>query len=168
MVCYGLVTTDLFFQTAFTTQKDFGKGAREAAWAAEPRTLHGLQSVEVKMLSERHTFRVINIMADEARRRAEIARLLSFLKLNHKFLHHCSLYSTTELSGKKKKRKKKNHELAKTKTNCFSVTLTVAFFVNVFRVLIPSIIFLLPCRLRELHTLKRQSGVVCKTKGIRY
>uniref|UniRef100_A0A7N2N4N3 Cation-transporting P-type ATPase N-terminal domain-containing protein n=1 Tax=Quercus lobata TaxID=97700 RepID=A0A7N2N4N3_QUELO len=69
------IINQLFCYTAFTTQKDFGKGAREAAWAAEPRTLHGLQSVEVKMLSERHTFRVINIMADEARRRAEIARL---------------------------------------------------------------------------------------------
>ncbi|KAK7843627.1 plasma membrane atpase 2 [Quercus suber] len=78
-------------KTAFTTQKDFGKGAREAAWAAEQRTLHGLQSVEVKMFSERHTFRDTNIMADEARRRAEIARLLSFLKLNYKLLHHCSL-----------------------------------------------------------------------------
>ncbi|KAF9685433.1 hypothetical protein SADUNF_Sadunf03G0054100 [Salix dunnii] len=61
--------------TAMTTQKDFGKEAREAAWAAEQRTLHGLQSTEAKLLSEKHTFRDINIMAEEARRRAEIARL---------------------------------------------------------------------------------------------
>ncbi|KAJ6932972.1 plasma membrane ATPase 4-like [Populus alba x Populus x berolinensis] len=58
-----------------TTQKDFGKEAREAAWAAEQRTLHGLQSIEAKSFSEKHTFRDINIMAEEARRRAEIARL---------------------------------------------------------------------------------------------
>jgi hypothetical protein len=57
-----------------TTQKDFGKEARKAAWAAEQRTLHGLQSMEAKSFSEKHAFRDINIMAEEARRRAEIAR----------------------------------------------------------------------------------------------
>ncbi|KAI9397794.1 hypothetical protein POPTR_003G080500v4 [Populus trichocarpa] len=62
-------------RTAMTTQKDFGKEARKAAWAAEQRTLHGLQSMEAKSFSEKHTFRDINIMAEEARRRAEIARL---------------------------------------------------------------------------------------------
>eukprot|EP00257_Ricinus_communis_P022509 XP_015582261.1 plasma membrane ATPase 1 [Ricinus communis] len=62
-------------RTAMTTQKDFGKEAREAAWAAEQRTLHGLQSAESKIFSEKHTFRDISIMAEEARRRAEIARL---------------------------------------------------------------------------------------------
>lgn len=61
-------------QTAFTTQKDFGKEAREAAWAAEQRTLHGLQSTDTKVFSEKHTFRDIGVMAEEARRRAEIAR----------------------------------------------------------------------------------------------
>ncbi|KZV53293.1 plasma membrane ATPase 1-like [Dorcoceras hygrometricum] len=62
-------------RTAFTSQKDFGKEAREAAWAAEQRTRHGLQSAETKMFADKHTFRDINIMAEEARRRAEIARL---------------------------------------------------------------------------------------------
>ncbi|THG01744.1 hypothetical protein TEA_025009 [Camellia sinensis var. sinensis] len=62
-------------KTAFTTQKDFGREAREAAWAAEQRTLHGLQSMETKSVAERHTFRDISIMAEEAKRRAEIARL---------------------------------------------------------------------------------------------
>ncbi|CAK7356316.1 unnamed protein product [Dovyalis caffra] len=62
-------------RTAMTTKKDFGKEAREAAWAAEQRTLHGLQSTEAKLFSENHTFRDISIMVDEARRRAEIARL---------------------------------------------------------------------------------------------
>lgn len=67
----------LYFQTAFTSQKDFGKEAREAAWAAEQRTLHGLQSTETKMFVEKHTFRDINIMAEEAKRRAEVARSAS-------------------------------------------------------------------------------------------
>ncbi|GFS42319.1 H[+]-ATPase 7 [Actinidia rufa] len=62
-------------KTAFTTRKDFGKEAREAAWAAEQRTLHGLQSIETKSIAERHTFRDISVMAEEAKRRAEIARL---------------------------------------------------------------------------------------------
>lgn len=62
------------FQTAFTTQKDFGKEAREAKWATEQRTLHGLQSSETKMFAENYNFRDINIMAEEAKRRAEIAR----------------------------------------------------------------------------------------------
>ncbi|KAL7160511.1 hypothetical protein ABFS83_01G100200 [Erythranthe nasuta] len=61
---------------AFNTQKDFGKEAREAAWATEQRTLHGLQTAETKMFTDKHhTFRDINIMAEEAKRRAEVARL---------------------------------------------------------------------------------------------
>ncbi|XP_034895173.1 plasma membrane ATPase 1 [Populus alba] len=62
-------------RTAFTNKKDFGKEARSAAWAAEQRTLHGLQSAETKMFSERNTFGDINLMAEEAKRRAEIARM---------------------------------------------------------------------------------------------
>ncbi|KAJ6878980.1 hypothetical protein NC652_032504 [Populus alba x Populus x berolinensis] len=62
-------------RTAFTNKKDFGKEARSAAWAAEQRTLHGLQSAETKMFSERNTFGDINVMAEEAKRRAEIARM---------------------------------------------------------------------------------------------
>lgn len=65
---------------AFTNQKDFGKEAREAAWAAEQRTIHGLQSADTKKFSEKYNFRDINMMADEARRRAEIAR---FVVLDH-------------------------------------------------------------------------------------
>ncbi|KAL2237954.1 UNVERIFIED_CONTAM: Plasma membrane ATPase 1 [Sesamum indicum] len=62
-------------KTAFTSRKDFGKEAREAAWAAEQRTLHGLPSTESKMFANKHTFQDINVMAEEAKRRAEIARL---------------------------------------------------------------------------------------------
>ncbi|XP_076890462.1 plasma membrane ATPase 1-like [Bidens hawaiensis] len=70
---WGLVVEK---RTAFTTKKDFGREAREAAWATEQRTLHGLQSsAEPRMFGDQGTFREISVMADEARRRAEIARL---------------------------------------------------------------------------------------------
>ncbi|KAK9207584.1 hypothetical protein WN943_017873 [Citrus x changshan-huyou] len=73
-------------------QRDFGKEAREAAWAAEKRTLHGLQlqSTDKKLFGERSTssHRDVNLMAEEAKRRAEIARMrelhtLSKARLNH-------------------------------------------------------------------------------------
>ncbi|KAL2319906.1 hypothetical protein Fmac_028875 [Flemingia macrophylla] len=62
-------------RTAFINKNDFGREAREAAWATEQRTLHGLPSIESKVMTEKHTFREINTLAEEARRRAEIARL---------------------------------------------------------------------------------------------
>ncbi|KAI3687211.1 hypothetical protein L1987_80905 [Smallanthus sonchifolius] len=61
-------------KTAFSTQKDFGREAREAAWAKEQRTLHGLDTSEAKTF-DNYTFKDINMMAEEAKRRAEIARL---------------------------------------------------------------------------------------------
>ncbi|KAI3829149.1 hypothetical protein L1987_03265 [Smallanthus sonchifolius] len=69
---WGLVVEK---RTAFTTKKDFGREAREAAWATEQRMLNGLQSGEPRMFPDQGTFREISVMADEARRRAEIARL---------------------------------------------------------------------------------------------
>ncbi|KAM1157139.1 hypothetical protein TB2_027323 [Malus domestica] len=69
---WGLIVDQ---RTAFTSKNDFGKEAREAAWATEQRTLHGLQSRETRKFTEKGTFRDINLMAEEAKRRAEIARL---------------------------------------------------------------------------------------------
>lgn len=64
-----------------TTQKDFGKELREAAWATEQRTIHGLQSKETLLFTERHS--EISIMADAAKRRAEITRYnLSFFYIS--------------------------------------------------------------------------------------
>lgn len=57
---------------AFTSQKDFGREAREAAWAREQRTRHGLQSAEHLVFTDRGGF--LNQMAEEAKRRAEITR----------------------------------------------------------------------------------------------
>ncbi|CAN1259099.1 ATPase 7, plasma membrane-type [Linum perenne] len=60
----------------YNQRKDFGREAREAAWATEQRTLHGLQSAEAKPIHEKGTgFREISMVAEEAKRRAEIARL---------------------------------------------------------------------------------------------
>ncbi|KAH1246322.1 ATPase 11, plasma membrane-type [Glycine soja] len=60
---------------AFTRQKDFGKEQRELQWAHAQRTLHGLQPPDTKMFTERPHFNELNQMAEEAKRRAEIARL---------------------------------------------------------------------------------------------
>lgn len=64
-------------QTAFTTQKDFGKEAREAQWALAQRTLHGLHPPESKDESSSAAGggnRELGFMAEQAKRRAEIAR----------------------------------------------------------------------------------------------
>ncbi|XP_052191272.1 plasma membrane ATPase 1-like [Diospyros lotus] len=61
---------------AFTRKKDFGKEERELKWAHAQRTLHGLQPPETKPLfGDRSTHTELNQMAEDARRRAEIARL---------------------------------------------------------------------------------------------
>lgn len=60
---------------AFTRKKDFGREERELKWAHAQRTLHGLHPPESKMFTERTTYPELNQMAEEAKRRAEIARL---------------------------------------------------------------------------------------------
>ncbi|KAF1867026.1 hypothetical protein Lal_00049453 [Lupinus albus] len=59
---------------AFTRQKDFGKEQRELQWAHAQRTLHGLQPPDSKFTERTHVTE-LNQMAEEAKRRAEIARL---------------------------------------------------------------------------------------------
>jgi H+-transporting ATPase len=49
------------YQIAFTNKKNFGKQAREPAWAAEQRTLHGLQSAETKRFVK-NTFLATSIL----------------------------------------------------------------------------------------------------------
>ncbi|KEH24965.1 plasma membrane H+-ATPase [Medicago truncatula] len=68
---------DLVFEQriAFTRKKDFGKEERELKWAHAQRTLHGLHPPETKMFSERTNYTELNQMAEEAKRRAEIARI---------------------------------------------------------------------------------------------
>ncbi|XP_065866910.1 ATPase 9, plasma membrane-type [Euphorbia lathyris] len=61
-------------KTAFTTKKDYGKGEREAQWAAAQRTLHGLQSQPSDMFQDKN-YRELTEIAEQAKRRAEVARL---------------------------------------------------------------------------------------------
>ncbi|KAF1883651.1 hypothetical protein Lal_00012568 [Lupinus albus] len=64
------------FPTAFTTKKDYGKEEREAQWAAAQRTLHGLQPPETSNLfNEKNSYRELSEIAEQAKRRAEVARL---------------------------------------------------------------------------------------------
>ncbi|XP_022929672.1 plasma membrane ATPase 4 [Cucurbita moschata] len=63
-------------KTAFTTKKDYGKEEREAQWALAQRTLHGLQPPEsTNIFSEKSSYRELSEIAEQAKRRAEIARL---------------------------------------------------------------------------------------------
>ncbi|KAJ3693398.1 hypothetical protein LUZ60_008878 [Juncus effusus] len=63
-------------KTAFTTKKDYGREEREAQWAMAQRTLHGLQPPETATLfNERTSYRELSEIAEQAKRRAEVARL---------------------------------------------------------------------------------------------
>ncbi|KAJ6383143.1 hypothetical protein OIU77_031551 [Salix suchowensis] len=64
-------------KTAFTTKKDYGKEEREAQWATAQRTLHGLQPPETShnMFSDKNSYRELSEIAEQAKRRAEMARL---------------------------------------------------------------------------------------------
>ncbi|KAL0282510.1 UNVERIFIED_CONTAM: ATPase 8, plasma membrane-type [Sesamum radiatum] len=60
---------------AFTTKKDYGKGEREAQWAIAQRTLHGLSTPETSELLNDKSYRELSEIAEQAKRRAEVARL---------------------------------------------------------------------------------------------
>ncbi|PKA65423.1 Plasma membrane ATPase [Apostasia shenzhenica] len=61
--------------TAFTTKKDYGRGEREAQWVMAQRTLHGLQPPETStILNEKSSYRELSEIAEQAKRRAEVAR----------------------------------------------------------------------------------------------
>ncbi|KAE9594309.1 putative proton-exporting ATPase [Lupinus albus] len=63
-------------KTAFTTKKDYGKEEREAQWAHAQRTLHGLQPPETSnIFNEKSNYRELSEIAEQAKRRAEVARL---------------------------------------------------------------------------------------------
>ncbi|CDO97775.1 unnamed protein product [Coffea canephora] len=57
-------------KTAFTSKKDYGKEDREAKWVVSQRTLQGYNSGEFDSSGKRSS-----LIAEQARRRAEIARL---------------------------------------------------------------------------------------------
>ncbi|KAL8166490.1 hypothetical protein V2J09_007989 [Rumex salicifolius] len=62
-------------KTAFTTKKDYGKEEREAQWAAAQRTLHGLQPPDMSSFFAEKNYRELSEIAEQAKRRAEVARL---------------------------------------------------------------------------------------------
>lgn len=74
IVCYALSgdAWNLVFdrKTAFSSKKDYGKEDREAKWILSQRTLQSLMSGEFDSNGKRSS-----LIADQARRRAEIARL---------------------------------------------------------------------------------------------
>ncbi|KAK4773972.1 hypothetical protein SAY87_028991 [Trapa incisa] len=61
-------------KTAFTTKKDYGRGEREAQWALAQRTLHGLQPPE-SLFTDKNNYTELSEIAEQAKRRAEVARL---------------------------------------------------------------------------------------------
>ncbi|KAG9441440.1 hypothetical protein H6P81_017294 [Aristolochia fimbriata] len=63
-------------KTAFTTKKDYGREEREAQWALAQRTLHGLQPPETSdLFNDKNSYRELSELAEQAKRRAEVARL---------------------------------------------------------------------------------------------
>ncbi|GMI77823.1 TRANSPARENT TESTA 13, autoinhibited H(+)-ATPase isoform 10 [Hibiscus trionum] len=59
-------------KTAFTSKKDYGKEDREAKWILSQRSLQGLMAADLGFNGRRSRS---SLIADQARRRAEIARL---------------------------------------------------------------------------------------------
>lgn len=62
-------------RVAFTRRKNFGKEERQLEWARAQRTLHGLHPPESKTFTNRSRYNELSQLAEEAKRRAEIARL---------------------------------------------------------------------------------------------
>lgn len=60
-------------KTAFTSKKDYGKEEREARWVVSQRTLQGFHSMDFE--GEGRLGTRYSLIADQAKRRAEIARL---------------------------------------------------------------------------------------------
>ncbi|KAI4379348.1 hypothetical protein MLD38_005660 [Melastoma candidum] len=60
---------------AFTTKKDYGKGEREAQWALAQRTLHGHPPPESIFHHDKGTTDEQSLLAEQAKRRSEVARL---------------------------------------------------------------------------------------------
>uniref|UniRef100_M8B6N2 Plasma membrane ATPase n=1 Tax=Aegilops tauschii TaxID=37682 RepID=M8B6N2_AEGTA len=66
-----------FTVTAFTNKNDYGKVEREAQWATAQRTLHGLNqgSSNSDMYTDNNGYRELSEIAEQAAKRAEVARL---------------------------------------------------------------------------------------------
>uniref|UniRef100_A0A0D9VM68 Plasma membrane ATPase n=1 Tax=Leersia perrieri TaxID=77586 RepID=A0A0D9VM68_9ORYZ len=63
--------------TAFVNKNDYGKGEREAQWATAQRTLHGLNqsTPNSDLFNDKTGYRELSELAEQAAKRAEVARL---------------------------------------------------------------------------------------------
>ncbi|KAJ3685343.1 hypothetical protein LUZ61_014507 [Rhynchospora tenuis] len=73
----GNAWSNLNNKTAFTTKKDYGKGEREAEWAHNQRSLHGLETADHPIASQLpNSYGELSEIAELAKKRAEMARIL--------------------------------------------------------------------------------------------
>ncbi|CAN6972690.1 unnamed protein product [Brassica rapa subsp. trilocularis] len=64
-------------RTALTARRDYGAGERQAEWAREQRTQHGLQTrQEVNVFPENGGYRELSQIVEQDKKRAKIARAL--------------------------------------------------------------------------------------------
>lgn len=69
-------------QVAFTSKKDYGRGEREAQWALAQRTLHGLQAPDSSQVFDNKSYKELSEIAEQAKRRAEVARYIDHFQLH--------------------------------------------------------------------------------------
>jgi len=64
-------------KTAFVNRNDYGRGEREAQWATAQRTLHGLNQAATgsDLFGDNTGYRELSELAEQAAKRAEVARL---------------------------------------------------------------------------------------------
>ncbi|KAH0861173.1 LOW QUALITY PROTEIN: hypothetical protein HID58_089434 [Brassica napus] len=80
-------------RSALTTRRDYGAGERQAEWAREQRTQHGLQTrQEVNVFPENEGYRELSQIVEQAKKRAEIARLREI----HTFKGHSFAFAFEE------------------------------------------------------------------------
>ncbi|KEH39753.1 plasma membrane ATPase 4 [Medicago truncatula] len=63
-------------KTAFTSKKDYGRENREAQWASAQRSRHGLQPPTSNTINEYSSYEELSEIAEQAKKRAEMARLM--------------------------------------------------------------------------------------------
>jgi len=82
-------------QTAFTTKKDYGREEREAQWAMAQRTLHGLQPPETtNLFADKNSYRELSEIAEQAKKRAEVARFVISLNFFDIISRHFAISET--------------------------------------------------------------------------
>ena len=69
-----LDTVIAILQIAFITKRDFRKEERERRWAQEQRAPDGLPQCDTSMFSAQSSYGELSRIAEQAKRRAEIAR----------------------------------------------------------------------------------------------